>query len=342
MMSYHREARDIMTKIIAYHVRDEELDIIKEWEKENNVDVKVVSDQLNSENVHLAEGFDGLTTSQNKPLPEGIYETLHSLGIRQIAQRSAGYDVYDLEEATKNDIIVSNVAVYSPESIAEFTLTQALMLVRKVRRIEERKEERDFSWQPEIQGRLLREMTVGIVGTGHIGRTAAQLFSAMGAKVLGYDIYPNDEAKEFLEYKNNIEEIIAEADIVSLHMPATDDNHHQFNYDMFKRFKRTAYLINNARGSIVDTEGLIKALDDGLLAGAALDTYENESSYVPRDNRETGINDDLFNAVLDHDKIMYTPHIAYYTNVSVRNIMSIGLDSTLEVIETGDTKNRVN
>ncbi|GEK91134.1 D-2-hydroxyacid dehydrogenase [Alkalibacterium kapii] len=331
-----------MTKIIAYHVRDEELDIIQKWEKEHGVEVKTVENQLSADNIHLAEGFDGLTTSQNKPLPDGVYETLRSLGIRQIAQRSAGYDVYDLEEATKNNIIVSNVAVYSPESIAEFTLTQALMLVRKVRRIEERKEERDFSWQPEIQGRLLGEMTVGIIGTGHIGRTAAKLFNAMGAEVLGYDIYPNDEAKEFLEYKESIEEVIKQADVVSLHMPATDDNHHQFNYDMFKQFKPTAYLINNARGSIVDTEGLIKALDDGLLAGAALDTYENESSYVPRDNRETGINDEVFNAVLDHDKIMYTPHIAYYTNVSVRNIMTIGLDSTLEVIQTGDTKNRVN
>lgn len=331
-----------MMKIIAYHVRDEELEIVEKWEKEHNVDVKIVKDQLSSENIHLAKGFDGLTTSQNKPIPNDIYEKLNSYGIKQISQRSAGYDIYDLKAASKNNIIISNVAVYSPESIAEFTLTQALMLIRKVKEIEERTNEENFSWQPEIQGRLLAEMTVGIIGTGHIGRSAAKLFNALGAKVLGYDIYPNDKAEEYLEYKESIEDVIKHSDIVSLHMPATEDNFHQFNYEMFKQFKATAYLINNARGSIVDTKDLMSALDDNLLAGAALDTYEREGAYVPRDNRETGISDDLFKAVLNHDKIMYTPHIAYYTNVSVRNIMTIGLDSTLEVIKTGDTKNRVN
>src|SRR5699024_11197506 len=104
----------------------------------------------------------------------------------------------------------------------------------------------------------------------------------------------------------------------------------------------SAYLINNARGWVVDTEGLIKALDEGLLAAAALDTYENEGSYVPADNRATGIKDELFQRPLDHPKVLSTPPIAFYTNVSVRNIMNIGLDSTLEVIEAGDTKNRVN
>ena len=216
------------------------------------------------------------------------------------------------------------------------------MLIRKVREIEEKTNERDFRWQPAIRGGLLGEMTVGIIGTGHIGRVTAQLFKGFGAKVIGYDLYPNEEATKYLEYKDSVEELVKEADVVTLHVPATADNYHQFDYEMFKHFKPSAYLINNARGSVVDTEGLIKALDEGLLAGAALDTYENEGSYVPADNRETGIKDELFQRLLDHPKVLYTPHIAFYTNVSVRNIMNIGLDSTLEVIETGDTKNRVN
>lgn len=331
-----------MTKIAVYQVREEELPIVEKWSKDNNVEVKIIDGQITPENVHLAKGFDGVSTSQNTKVPTEVYEKLHEYGIKQIAQRSAGFDYYDLEEATKNDIIISNVPVYSPESIAEFVLTQALMLIRKVREIEEKTNERDFRWQPAIRGGLLGEMTVGVIGTGHIGRVTAKLFKGFGAKVIGYDLYPNEEATKYLEYKDSVEEIVKEADVVTLHVPATADNFHQFDYDMFKLFKPTAYFINDARGSVVDTEGLIKALDDGLIAGAALDTYENEGSYIPVDNRETGIDDELFQRLLDHPKVLFTPHIAFYTNVSVRNIMNIGLDSTLEVIETDDTKNRVN
>ena len=331
-----------MTKIAVYQVREEELPIVEKWSKDNNVEVKIIDGQITPENVHLAKGFDGVSTSQNTKVPTEVYEKLHEYGIKQIAQRSAGFDYYDLEEATKNDIIISNVPVYSPESIAEFVLTQALMLIRKVHEIEEKTNEGDFRWQPAIRGGLLGEMTVGVIGTGHIGRIAAKLFKGFGAKVIGYDLYPNEEATKYLEYKDSVEELVKEADVVTLHVPATADNYHQFDYDMFKLFKPTAYFINDARGSVVDTQGLLKALDEGLIAGAALDTYEGEGLYVPIDNRESGIEDELFQRLLNHSKVLYTPHIAYYTDVSVRNIMTIALDSTLEVIETGDTKNRVN
>lgn len=304
--------------------------------------MKIIDGQITPENVHLAKGFDGVTTSQNTKVSSEVYEKLNEYGIKQIAQRSAWYYYYDLDEATKNNIIISNVPVYSPESIAEFVITQALMLIRKVNEIEERTKEGDFRWQPGIRGGLLGEMTVGVIGTGHIGRVAAKLFKGFGVKVIGYDLYPNDVATKYLEYKDSVEEVVKEADVVTLHVPATSDNHHQFDYEMFKQFKPTAYFINDARGAIVDTEGLLKALDDGLIAGAALDTYENEGPYIPADNRETGIDDELFQRLLDHPKVVFTPHIAYYTDVSVRNIMNIGLDSTLEVIKTGDTKNRVN
>lgn len=331
-----------MTKIAVYQVREEELPIVEKWSKDNNVEVKIIDGQITPENVHLAKGFDGVSTSQNTKVPTEVYEKLSEYGIKQIAQRSAGYDYYDLDEATKNNIIISNVPVYSPESIAEFVITQALMLIRKVSKIEEKTKEGDFRWQPGIRGGLLGEMTVGVIGTGHIGRVAAKLFKGFGAKVIGYDLYPNDEATKYLEYKDSVEEVVKEADVVTLHVPATADNHHQFDYEMFKQFKPTAYFINDARGAVVDTEGLLKVLDEGLIAGAALDTYENEGPYIPADNRETGIDDELFQRLLDHPKVLFTPHIAHYTNVSVRNIMNIGLDSTLEVIKTGDTKNRVN
>ena len=331
-----------MKKIIVFNVREEELELTNDWAKANDVEVKIVSEQLTLENIHLVEGFDGLSTSQNMKVPAEAYPKLKELGIKQIAQRSAGFDYYDLEIAKENGIIISNVPVYSPESIAEFALTQALNLVRKTRLIEENTKAQDFRWQPTIRAGLVKEMTVGVIGTGNIGRETAKLFKGLGATIVAYDLYQNEEAKSFLEYKNSVEEVVAVSDIITLHVPATNDNHHQFNYEMFKNFKPNAYIINAARGSVLDTAGLIKALNEGLLAGAALDTYENEGAYIPKDNRENPIEDELFLALLNHEKILFTPHIAHYTDVSVRNIMQIALNSVLEVLETGDTKNRVN
>lgn len=331
-----------MKKIIAFNVREEEVAIANKWAEDNNIELTIADGQLNMDSVKLCEGFDGVTTSQNSHVANEIYPILKGFGIKQIAQRSAGFDYYDLDAARESDIIISNVPVYSPESIAEFTVASALNLVRKFPLIQEKTMEYDFRWQPEIRAGLLNEMTVGVIGTGHIGRVTAKLFHAFGAKILAYDIYQNEEAKSFLEYKDSIEDVVKEADIVTLHVPATKDNFHQFDYKMFENFKPSAYFVNAARGSVVNTEDLLKALDDGLLAGAALDTYENEGAYIPKDNREAGIEDQLFVNTINHDKVIFTPHIAHYTDVSVRNIMNIGLNSVLDVLNTGDTKNRVN
>lgn len=331
-----------MKKFILFNVRDEEVDIAKTWGKKHNIELKILSESLTLDNIELVKGYDGLSTSQNMPLPKEAYALLNEYGIKQIAQRSAGFDYYDLDLATNNDLIISNVPVYSPESIAEFTVTSALNLVRKTRLIDEKTKSHDFRWQPEIRAGLMGEMTIGVIGTGNIGRATAKMFKGFGASVIGYDLYPNKEAETYLDYKDSVEEVIKNADIVTLHVPATEDNFHQFNLEMFKQFKPNAYFINAARGSVVDTKGLITAIDEGYLAGAALDTYENEGTYVRSDFREQEIEDDLFLEILNHPKIHFTPHIAHYTDVSVRNIMEFALNAVLDVVETGDTKNRVN
>lgn len=331
-----------MYKIIAFNVRDEELDIANNWAKENDVFLKIVKEPITMENISLIEGFDGVSTAQLTKLPKEAYTILKNYGIKQIAQRSAGFDYYDLDFAKENGIIISNVPVYSPESIAEYSVTASLNMIRKNDEIREKVLRKDFRWTTNVRARLVNELTVGIIGTGNIGRKTAKIFKGFGAKVIGYDLFKNKEAEEFLEYKDSVEEVVANSDIVSLHVPATKDNFHQFDYEMFKKFKKNSVLVNAARGSILCTKGLIKALDEDLIAAATLDTYENESLFVPKDFSDKSLNDELFEKLLNHKKITFTPHIAFYTDVSIRNIMQIALNSTLEVLKTGDTKNRVN
>ena len=331
-----------MYTIKMFNVRDEERDIAQQWANRHNIQLSMTTDSLSLDTIDQVSDVDGLSLSQIGHLDPQIYALLHNKGIKQIAQRSAGFDMYDLDTALENDIIISNVPSYSPESIAEFTVLSALQLIRKSAVIAKNVSHQNFSWSPDIRGRVLGDMTVAILGTGRIGQLVAKLFFGFGAKVVAYDVYRNDSLTTILDYKDSVEEAIKEADVVSLHMPALADNYHLFDYEMFTKFKPHAILLNMARGSLVDSKGLLKALDENLLDSAALDTYEFEAPYVPKNNTNKVIDDAVFSSLLQHNKITYTPHVAFYTDESVKNLVEGGLNATLEVLETGTTSQRVN
>ena len=331
-----------MVKIKLYGVRDEEVSMAQAWSQTNGVEISMTKEMLSPDNVSQAEGFDGVSLSQVGQLDASIYPTLKDMGIKQIAQRSAGVDMYDLQLAKENDIIITNVPSYSPESIAEWSVTVALNLIRHYNLIQERVRQQNFSWTPEIRGRVIGDMTVAVIGTGRIGQCVAKFFHGFGCKIVGYDLYPNEGIKSILEYKDSIEEAIKDADIVSLHMPATAETHHMFNYDMLKKFKKDAIILNMARGALIKTEDLFKVLDEGHLFGAGLDTYEFEGPLIPKNLSSETIEDEVFKQVLNHERIIYSPHIAFYTDEAVKNLVEGGLNATLDVIQTGDSKQRVN
>src|SRR5690625_931727 len=331
-----------MMKIMMFGVRDDERDAAKEWAAKNNVEITFSTDILNLDTVEQLKGYDGVTTQQTIKFDDGVYERLNELGIKQIAQRSAGFDMYNLEQARKSNIIISNVPSYSPNSIAEYAVTSALQLIRKTHLIEQNVNKRDFRWQKEIMAKEIKSLEIAIIGTGQIGQITAQIFNAFGAKVVGYDLYPNEDVRHYIDYKESIEEVVTNADIVSIHMPATKDNYHLFDESLFNRFKDDAVFINTARGSIVDTKALINALDSDKISGAALDTYENESTYIPKDFRSTDIQDPILIELLSRNDVIFTPHIAFYTSTAVKNLVEGGLDAALSVITTGSCDTRVN
>ena len=331
-----------MLKIMLFGIRDEEIPIIKAWSTRNEVQVDYTELNLTPETIEMAKGYDGVTISQVADLDVSLYPTLASYGIKQIAQRSAGFEMHDLTSATENGLIISNVPSYSPESIAEYAVTAALNLVRKTDLIREKVAEQDFRWMPAIRARVVKEMTVAIIGVGRIGSRVANIYRGFDANVVAYDIAPREEFESLVAYQESAEAAISQADIVTIHMPATDVNYHQFSLDLFKQFKSGAILVNTARGPIVHTEDLFQALEEGYIAGAALDVYEGEAPYVPVDWRGRDITDPVYQQLVKHPQIIYTPHTAYYTDTAVQNLIDIPLDATLSVIQTGDTDVRVN
>lgn len=331
-----------MKKIIMFDIREEERTLVARWAEEQGVQVEARVESLTPDNVGRVQGYDGLSLQAAKPLAAELYPQLEAYGIKQIAQRSVGFEQYDLDLAKKHGLIISNVPAYSPASIAEFAVTTALVLIRRLPALEAQMAAQDFRRLPAVRGRVLGEMTVGIVGTGRIGLAAARLFRGFGCQVLGYDQYPSEEAKGTLTYVASLEDLVSQADVISLHMPLTAENAGQFSTEMFKHFKAGSYLVNTARGQIVDTKALLAALDAGQLAGAALDTYEEEAKFVGQRFSGESLESGEFKTLLEHPKIYFTPHIAYYTDTAVKNIVEESLDAVLAVLETGDTELRVN
>lgn len=329
-------------KLKLFDVGDDEAPFVEKWEDENNVTVDYVPDSLTRENIDEVSGYDGLCLSHNGPFDNSLLKDLKDMGIKQIAQRSAGFDMYDLETATANNIKITNVPSYSPNSIAEYAVTGALYFVRKIPTVQQHVAKQDFRWQPTIMARPIKGLTVAVIGTGRIGYITAELFHHMGCNVIGYDIQTYPQAENFITYKNTIQEAVKDADIVTLHTPATKDTINMFNQSLFNYFKDGAIFINCARGVLVDTKALIHALDTNKLSGAVIDTYENEASYFRKDFSSSEIEDDLLQSLIKRDDILLSPHIAFYTNESVENLVEQSLNSTMDIIRHGDSEYVVN
>lgn len=329
-------------KILFMGAREDEMPPLEVWRAAHpEHEVTVTEDVLSAETVADLEGYDALTVQQViSPEPE-VYDRLAAMGFSQLSSRTAGVDMFDLAALRERGIAVTNVPVYSPNAIAEFALASALHLTRRFPAIEEKMEARDFRFAGLI-GREVATLKVAVLGTGSIGLRTARLFHALGADVVGYDPYPRPDFGEVGRYADTVEEAVEGADVVSLHMPALESNHHLVDAALLARLAPGAVLVNAARGSIVDTQAVLDALDSGQLVGAALDTYEHEAPYFRYDWEGKDLGDPVLEQLLERDDVLLTPHVAFYTDTAVQNLVAGGLDNAVEVVETGTCRSIMN
>lgn len=329
-------------KILFMGAREDEMPAVQAWQaKHPEHEVAVTEQVLEMATLADLEGHDAITLQQViSPEPE-VYDRLQELGFTQLSSRTAGVDMFDLTALRERGIAVTNVPVYSPNAIAEFALASALHLTRRFPAIEDATARHDFRFTGLI-GREIATLKVAVLGTGSIGLRTARLFHALGADVVGYDPFPRPDFGEVGTYADTVAEAVEGADIVSLHMPALADNHHLVDAELLSRLARGAVLVNAARGSIVDTQAVLDALDSGQLSGAALDTYEHEAPYFRYDWQGKDLEDPLLEQLLDRDDVLLTPHVAFYTDTAVQNLVTGGLDNAVEVVETGTCRSVMN
>ena len=327
-------------KIICYGVIKMEEKIIENWAQKNQVEVKIVHDDLSADNAGLAQGFDGVSSEGNLPVGASVYEKFKQFGIKQLSVRQVGVDNQDLAAAKKNGIKITNVAAYSPRAIAELGVTDAMYLLRKIGIYQDRMDHGDFTYDKSTISTEIFNCTVGIIGAGHIGGASAHLYSALGAKVLAYDPVYDASLEPYLTY-TNFDTILAKSDIISLHTPLLASTENMIDKTAFDKMKKKPILINVARGGLVDTQALIAALKNGQVSAAALDTLANETDFYDKKNMLNSLPED-YKELKAMPQVLITPHIAFFTKLAVKNSIEIALNDAKTIISGGEVTSVVN
>jgi len=327
-----------MTKILMFSVRDDEEAAIKDWAAKNNVQVDTNDLEFHPETAHLAKGYDGLVIQQRSAIGDDpkVYQQLADYGLKQLTSRTAGVDTIDLAAAKAAGLTVTNVPAYSPNSVAEMAVTQTMRLIRNLELFDQRINQQDFRWAG-LQAREIRSLTVGIIGAGRIGGTVAHLFHGLGAKVIAYDVKKRPELEDVLTYVDTKEDLLRQADVVTLHVDLNPTSQALIDGPALKLMKSDAFIINASRGPVIVTEALVAALKAGEIAGAALDTVEGEAALFNQDHSGEPLQNDLVAQLMQMPNVIITPHVGFYTNLAVKNMVDISLDDVLTIINGGST-----
>ncbi|MBC7979406.1 MAG: 2-hydroxyacid dehydrogenase [Armatimonadetes bacterium] len=283
--------------------------------------------RLEAANAFTAEGGVAACVFVNDKVDRRCLEALAGIGVGLVALRCAGFNNVDVKAAGELGLTVVRVPAYSPHAVAEHAVALLLTLNRKIHRAYNRVRELNFSLGGLV-GFDLFEKRVGIVGTGKIGRIAAQIFRGFGCEVIAYDPFPQVEWAQAngVEYAG-FEELMRTCDVVSLHLPLTPETHHLLNAESISRMKKGAYLINTSRGKLVDSAAVIQALKSGQLGGVALDVYEEEEGVFFEDHSETALQDDVLARLLTFPNVLVTSHQAFLTEEALRAIAETTMDS---------------
>ncbi|CAK1222883.1 D-2-hydroxyacid dehydrogenase [Fructobacillus evanidus] len=308
-------------KVFAYGIRDDEVPALKSWQEENpTVEVDYTNEVLTADTVALAKGANSVVTLQLDPYGADVLEGLADLGIKNLSLRNVGTETIDFEAAKRLGFNLSNVPVYSPNAIAEHAMIQLSRLLRRTKPMDAKVAKHDLRWAPTI-GREVRMQTVGVIGTGNIGRKAINILKGFGAKVIAYDKYPNKELQEEGLYVDTLDELFAQADAISLHVPGVPENVHLVNEESLAKMKDGVVIVNTSRGNLIDTDAAIAALDSGKISDLALDVYEEEVGIFDHDWSHEKLPDDKLADLITRDNVLITPHVAFYTTKAIHEMV---------------------
>ncbi|MFE6527611.1 D-isomer specific 2-hydroxyacid dehydrogenase family protein [Streptomyces rochei] len=315
-------------RIAIYGCDPDEAALFRELAPRFGVTPIITDAPVSEVNAELASGSRSISVGHKTPISNTTLLALGRAGVTYISTRSIGCNHIDVAYAGSVGIAVGNVS-YSPDSVADFTLMLMLMAVRDAKSIVRRADVHDYRLNAG-RGKELRDLTVGVIGTGRIGAAVVGRLRGFGCRILAHDSRPKTPA----EYVS-LDELLQQSDMVTLHAPLTQDTYHLLNRRRIERMKQGALIVNTGRGALIDTEALVSALESGRIGGAALDVVEGEEGIFYADCRTRPIESKSLLRLQELPNVLISSHTAYYTDHALRDMVENSLINCLK-FESGN------
>ncbi|MEH7457634.1 lactate dehydrogenase [Bacillus pseudomycoides] len=327
--------------LVCYGVRDVEIAFFEKLNK-HDYNLTLVTDLMNDENVNTAKHADAVMIRGNCKANRKNIEKLASFGVKYLLTRTVGFNHIDLEAAKEVGIKVARVPAYSPNAISELAVTLGMMLLRNTAYTANKTKEKDFTVDAVMFSKEIRNCTVGILGTGKIGLTTAKLFKGLGARVVAFDVFESESAKEVVEFLP-LDEVLASSDLVSVHVPyIKGQNYKMINEEFLGKMKNEAILINTSRGELQDNEAILKAIEENTIAGFGTDVFEGESTFFFKNLKNKSLPSETIEKLMSYfPRVLVTPHIGSYTDEALTNMVEISYENLYSFLTDGVCQNEV-
>lgn len=317
-------------KIAAFEVRSDEKQTFYALEDQLGLEISLFEEVPSLNNARLADDCAGVSILGQGNIDAELIDLWASQGVKYISTRTIGYDHIDLQHAKEAGIRVCN-ARYAPNGVAEFTIMLMLMSLRNSKQAMWRSKVNDFSLSG-LLGRELKDLTVGVAGTGAIGQKVVELLSGFGCKILAWNRSEKEAVKKFAQYVD-LDTLFRESDVITLHLPATPETYHIVNADSIAQMKDQVVLINCSRGELMDIHALVDGIESEKIGAIGMDTIEGESGVVHRDRRNDIVaNRDLF-YLQQFRNVVLTQHMAFYTDAAVQSMVRCGVEGIVQMAE---------
>ena len=327
-------------KIAFFDTKEYDVPSFSRFGKAAGIEFKFFETKLTEDTAMLAKGYDGVCVFVNDTVNAAVIDRLVAMGVRIVALRCAGFNNVDMKYA-HGRVHVLRVPAYSPYAVAEHTMAMLLTSIRRIHKAYIRTRDFNFSLAG-MTGFDLHGKTVGVVGTGRIGRVFIDICRGFGMKVLAYDKFPaqgldNGDTVRYV----GLEELFCKSDIISLHCPLTEDTYHLINEKTLEKCKRGVVLLNTSRGALVDAEALLAGIKSRKVGAACLDVYEEESDFFFEDFSGHILEDDVLARLISMPNVIVTSHQAFLTEEALSNIAQTTVENLITFRETGECPNEL-
>ena len=325
-------------KICVYEVRPDELKDLETIGRELGLQLELHKEVPSLETAAFAQGCEGVSMLGQGTIDAALLDAWKAMGVRCVSTRTVGYNHIDTAHAQKIGLMVCN-SDYPPTGVAEYTVMMMLLVLRNYKPALWRGQVNDFSLAG-LQGREINDLTIGVIGTGRIGFSVIKALSGFGGRIIAYDPYPSDKVRQYAKYVA-MDELLAESDVITLHIHLTPQTRHMINKDVIAKMKDGIVLINCSRGELMDMDALIEGIESRKIGGLGLDTVEGETGLVHLDHKTDILKNKDIAYLKQFPNVVMTPHMAFYTDVAVTGMVRSSLEGIKSMAETGQFRTRL-